>query len=60
MIKQTNKKTDKQRLQLCIYMNVNKMFFQLMLKWIILKQLKYRSKCNKETNRIELNDGTND
>ena len=59
MIKQTNKKTDKQRLQLCIYMNVNKMFFQLMLKWIILKQLKYRSKCNKETNRIELNDGTN-
>ena len=60
MIKQTNKETDKQRLQLCIYMNVNKMFFQLMLKWIILKQLKYRSKCNKETNRIELNDGTND
>ena len=59
MIKQTNKETDKQRLQLCIYMNVNKMFFQLMLKWIILKQLKYRSKCNKETNRIELNDGTN-
>ena len=39
-------------------MDVNKMFFQFMLKCIILKQLKYRSKINKETMRIELNDGT--
>ena len=30
-------------------MDVNKMFFQFMLKCIILKQLKYRSKINKET-----------